>query len=142
MISRSGLLAPLGMIEVARMLGFPPPMQLVGQQSIAGLLLEDVGRSGVYLLGFAGGTFYIGLATDVVRRFAQHRRAHGDRVLAFAFLPTHRSDLTASRSNRRSGSRRSTGSALWTISSPKRTSSGGNATHPVASLTCRGSLHR
>lgn len=76
------------------MLGFPPPMQLVGQQSIAGLLLEDVGRSGVYLLGFAGGTFYIGLATDVVRRFAQHRRAHGDRVLAFAFLPTHRSDLT------------------------------------------------
>jgi hypothetical protein len=44
-------------------------------------------RCGVYVLDFRNGDFYVGQATDVVRRHAQHCRNHQD-ITAIRFRPT------------------------------------------------------
>ncbi|WP_204912707.1 hypothetical protein [Microlunatus spumicola] len=59
-------------------LGFPPWTVVTGRPSVADLYFSKRQRSGIYVLGFANGERYVGLTTDVVRRFAQHRRRHND----------------------------------------------------------------
>lgn len=68
-------------------LGFDDIIDVRGRPSIALLMRDRYGqrRSGVYLLQFSDGAFYIGLARDVVRRFSQHRRNHGDRIVGFSY---------------------------------------------------------
>lgn len=79
--------------RIARSLGFPAPADVTGRRSVAALFPASRRRTGVYLLAFAEGSYYIGLARDVVRRFAEHRRTHGDRIVLLAFLPSRLRDL-------------------------------------------------
>lgn len=66
-------------------LGFPPPTDVRNHYSIGGLLPNTRNRTGIYLLVLEGGSYYIGLAKDVVRRFGQHRRNFGARLVGLSF---------------------------------------------------------
>ena len=69
-------------------LGFPTPTDVRGRRSIADLLPKSRDRCGIYLLAFSDGTFYIGQALDVVRRFSQHRKQHDN--IVWLELPTRK----------------------------------------------------
>jgi hypothetical protein len=58
------------------------------------LLPKSHPRCGIYLLEFSDGTFYIGQALDVVRRFSQHRKQH-DNIVRWSFRPVKRRNLDA-----------------------------------------------
>lgn len=73
-------------------LGFGPPVDVRGRSSIADMFGRSKRRTGIYLLGYADGTYYIGQARDVVRRFGGHRRQCPD-IALFAFFQTRRSEL-------------------------------------------------
>ena len=68
-------------------LGFPELTPVVGRRTIAPFFRAADRRSGVYLLRLSNDRFYIGLAVDVVRRFGQHARSSGDRIVGFSFQP-------------------------------------------------------
>ena len=72
--------------DLAR-LGFSEIWDVSGRPSIALLVREKKlnSRTGIYLLRFSDDAYYIGRAVDVVRRFSQHRRIHGARIVGFAF---------------------------------------------------------
>lgn len=74
-------------LSALRSLGFPELTPVVERRTIAPLFRAADRRSGVYLLAMSDDRFYIGLAVDVVRRFGQHKRNFGDRVIGFAFQP-------------------------------------------------------
>lgn len=59
--------------------GFGPRLSVAGRASVADLFPKN-DRCGLYVLEFADGAIYAGLAVDVVRRFGQHRKTHGDIV--------------------------------------------------------------
>lgn len=69
-------------------LGFPPPTDVRNHYSIGGLLTNTRYRTGIYLLELEGGSYYIGLAKDVVSRFGQHRRNFGERLVGLSFQRT------------------------------------------------------
>lgn len=72
-------------------LGFPAWNDIAGRRSVAGLV-GDRQRGGVYMLGFLNGERYVGRASDVVKRFAQHRLVHPD-LAQFTFKPVRRADV-------------------------------------------------
>lgn len=49
-------------------------------------------RCGIYVLGFANGERYVGQAVDVVRRFSQHRKNHGD-ITHMSFRQVEKAEL-------------------------------------------------
>ena len=73
-------------------LGFPSLHNVSGRHSIAELIGKSKNRCGIYLLHFDSGTYYIGQAVDVVRRFGQHRKMHLD-IIGFSFLPASKATL-------------------------------------------------
>lgn len=73
-------------------LGFPEPADTGGLRSVAHLFGSSKPRCGIYLLVLPEDRFYIGQAVDVVRRYAQHAKAH-EHIDAFAFIPTPRAGL-------------------------------------------------
>jgi len=58
-------------------LGFDKYFYAKGMRSIAGQFTQN-NRCGIYILHFENGEFYVGLAIDVVNRYAQHRQNHKD----------------------------------------------------------------
>ena len=58
-------------------LGFDKFFYAKGMMSIAGQFTQD-NRCGIYILHFENSEYYVGLATDVVNRYAQHRLNHKD----------------------------------------------------------------
>lgn len=58
-------------------LGFDKYFYVKGMRSIAGQFTQN-NRCGIYILHFENGEFYVGLAIDVVNRYAQHRQNHLD----------------------------------------------------------------
>jgi hypothetical protein len=58
-------------------LGFEISFYAKGMHSIAGHFTQN-NRCGIYILHFENGEYYVGLATDVVNRYAQHRQNHLD----------------------------------------------------------------
>lgn len=55
--------------------------------SIADLFKQE-SRCGIYVLRFKDGQYYVGQATDVTRRYAQHLKNHNDvQEIAFRILP-------------------------------------------------------
>lgn len=58
-------------------LGFTKPELVEGRYSVADLF-KPKERCGIYVLHFKNGQFYVGLATDFVRRYNQHRKNHLD----------------------------------------------------------------
>lgn len=72
--------------------GFPERHDVAGRFSIADLIPRTKKRCGVYLLEYADGFLYVGQATDVVRRFAQHRQ-QDDHIVAISFRPVRRAEL-------------------------------------------------
>ena len=58
-------------------LGFDKFFYAKGMRSIAGQFTQN-NRCGIYILHFENGEFYVGLAIDVVNRYAQHRQNHKD----------------------------------------------------------------
>lgn len=58
-------------------LNFPVWREVTGRHSVADLFPPGK-RCGICVLGFATGERYVGRAVDVVRRFSQHRKNHGD----------------------------------------------------------------
>lgn len=72
-------------------LGFKKPHTVSGRHSVADLFKPGE-RCGVYILGFENGQFYVGLATDFVRRYAQHSKVHLDIQTVF-FKKTRREHL-------------------------------------------------
>lgn len=60
---------------------------------IGGLYPNVSKRTSVYLLVLSDGHFSIGLARDVVRRFAQHRKTFGSRLVGVSFKGVPLRDL-------------------------------------------------
>ncbi|PPF57193.1 hypothetical protein C5C55_07635 [Rathayibacter sp. AY1C2] len=60
--------------------------------SAASLFLDRTTLCGIYVLEFENGQRYVGQTTNIVSRYATHRRHHGD-VVAFRFAPCRRDDL-------------------------------------------------
>ena len=58
-------------------LGFDKYFYAKGMRSIAGQFTQN-NRCGIYILHFENREFYVGLAIDVVNRYAQHRQNHKD----------------------------------------------------------------
>jgi hypothetical protein len=75
-------------------LWFPSPTEVAGLKSVAHLFGTSKRRCGIYLLVLPQGRFYIGQATNVVRRFAQHTKTH-ERIEKFSFIPTPKNKLNA-----------------------------------------------
>ncbi len=65
------------MEKLLQELGFAKPEVVKGRYSVADLF-KPKDRSGIYVLHFENGQFYVGLATDFVRRYNQHRKNHLD----------------------------------------------------------------
>lgn len=65
------------MEELLEELEFAKPELVEGRYSVADLF-KPKERCGVYVLHFKNGQFYVGLATDFVRRYNQHRKNHLD----------------------------------------------------------------
>ena len=65
-------------------LGFVSLEYVESLRSVAQLFGPRSNRCGIYLLWFADGFSYIGQASDVVRRFGQHRVNYSD-IVAFGF---------------------------------------------------------
>lgn len=74
-------------------LGFPAPVDVSAEYGIGGRYPNARERTGVYVLVLSDGPCYIGKATDVVRRFSQHRRTFKDRLVGFSFLQLPRKQL-------------------------------------------------
>jgi hypothetical protein len=63
-----------------------------GRASIADLF-KPHRRCGIYVLRFSNEEFYAGQAVDVTRRYAQHRKTHGDiEQMAFKQVPRGRTN--------------------------------------------------
>lgn len=58
-------------------LGFDKHFFAKGMRSIAGQFTQN-NRCGIYILHFENSEYYVGLAIDVVNRYAQHRQNHKD----------------------------------------------------------------
>jgi hypothetical protein len=78
--------------EIIALLGFGEQIDVRGRLSVADLFSQSKSRSGVYLLRFESGAYYIGQAIEVCRRFAQHRVSVGD-IVGFAFMPVRQDTL-------------------------------------------------
>jgi hypothetical protein len=63
--------------RVLNQLRFGEPVCIQGRSSIADQF-KPSRRTGVYVLHFLAGDLYAGQAVDVTRRYAQHRKQHGD----------------------------------------------------------------
>lgn len=72
-------------------LNFPEWQEVTGRSSIADLH-KPKERCGIYVLGFANGERYVGQAVDVVRRFNDHRKNHGD-ITHMTFRRVKKTDL-------------------------------------------------
>ena len=80
--------------EVINQLGFEFASRhnVKGRISVADLFTKSKKRCGIYLLEFANGTYYVGQALDVVRRFNQHRKNH-DHICGLWFQAVRNVDL-------------------------------------------------
>jgi hypothetical protein len=58
-------------------MGFSPSRDVQGRASIADLFKPHE-RCGLYILHFTNGEIYAGQASDVTRRYVQHRTVHND----------------------------------------------------------------
>ncbi|MEI2756761.1 MAG: GIY-YIG nuclease family protein [Chitinophagaceae bacterium] len=68
-------------------LGFDKYFYAKGMRSIAGQFTQN-NRCGIYILHFENAEFYVGLAIDVVNRYAQHRQNHKDiEYISFKEVP-------------------------------------------------------
>jgi hypothetical protein len=65
------------MEKVLKNLGFEEATFVKGRYSVADLF-KPKERCGIYILHFGNGQYYVGLATDFVRRYNQHRKIHLD----------------------------------------------------------------
>jgi hypothetical protein len=75
------------MISEFKDLGFDKYFHVKGMSSIAGQFIQN-NRCGIYILHFENGEYYVGLAIDVVNRYAQHRQNHKDiEYLSFKEVP-------------------------------------------------------
>lgn len=72
-------------------LDFPQWHEVTGRNSVADLH-KPRERCGIYVLGFANGERYVGQAVDVVRRFSQHCKTHGD-ITSMTFKQVKQSEL-------------------------------------------------
>ncbi|MGB5108596.1 MAG: GIY-YIG nuclease family protein [Formosimonas sp.] len=72
-------------------LGFKKHFFCKGLRSISGEFSEK-NRCGIYILNFENGEYYVGLAVDVVRRYAQHKKTYSD-ISFVSFKETARSKL-------------------------------------------------
>jgi hypothetical protein len=97
--------------RILREAGFRPAVDIEGRASIADLFKNRQKRCGIYVLDFGNGDFYVGQATDVVRRHAQHCHNHQD-ISAIRFRPTApdrldsvEADVIAALEDNRSGPR-------------------------------------
>ncbi|GAB4108828.1 MAG: hypothetical protein OHK0022_60970 [Roseiflexaceae bacterium] len=70
-------------------LGFSKKHAVRGRSSIADLFPER-GRCGIYVLHMADGSYYVGLSTDVTKRYQQHRQIYPDiDALSFKRVRNH-----------------------------------------------------
>ncbi|MBR4662780.1 MAG: hypothetical protein IKO93_02800, partial [Lentisphaeria bacterium] len=74
-------------------LGFPEMIDVSGRVSIADLYRSSRKRTGIYLLQFPDGDYYVGQSVDVVRRFSEHVKGKGP-ISGFSFfaVPKHELD--------------------------------------------------
>ena len=66
-------------------LGFPEMIDVSGRVSIADLYRSSKKRTGIYLLQFPDGDYYVGQSVDVVRRFSEHVKGKGP-ISGFSFF--------------------------------------------------------
>ena len=65
-------------LTICKRLGFKQIHDVSGRYTVADLMPVSKGRTGLYLLGFADGNFYIGQSVDAAKRFGQHCLRHPD----------------------------------------------------------------
>lgn len=63
--------------KLLRKLGFCEPFVVNGRKSIAKLIPPEK-RCGIYILYFEDGEFYAGQATNIARRYTEHRKHYSD----------------------------------------------------------------
>lgn len=73
-------------------LGFPEMIDVSGRVSIADLYRSSKKRTGIYLLHFPDGDYYVGQSVDVVRRFSEHVNAKGP-ISGFSYFPVPKKQL-------------------------------------------------
>lgn len=66
--------------------GFPEINDVSGRFTIADLYPDKSNRTGIYLLSFPEGDYYIGQTVDIVRRFSEHLKSKGA-ISGLAFYP-------------------------------------------------------
>ncbi len=71
---------------------FPSGFDVQGRLSISDLFPKSKNRCGIYLLNFSDNTFYIGQATDNVKRFSQHRKNY-DNIVNYWFQEVKEQNL-------------------------------------------------
>jgi hypothetical protein len=72
-------------------LNFTLLQEVINRPSIADLFTKT-NRCGIYILEFQNDEFYVGKATDVVRRYGQHRKIHQD-IRTIRFQKSKKSEL-------------------------------------------------
>ena len=60
--------------------------------SIAIILVDEPSKRGLYRLGFADGSAYVGQSVNVISRFTSHRKRWED-IVTFEFFPVPAGDL-------------------------------------------------
>jgi len=80
--------------EILFQYGFATAEPTEGRSSVADLFKPDR-RCGVYVLHFATGELYVGQSVNVVRRYAEHLKAHPD-IAALGFKELSSEELDAS----------------------------------------------
>lgn len=78
--------------DILTSLGFRKPVLAPTEGSITASFRSQARRCGIYVLRFANGEYYVGQTVDITRRFAQHRKRHGD-IAQVSFRPIGRRSL-------------------------------------------------
>lgn len=73
---------------------FAKHVTVAGYPSVAHMFRNKRRRCGIYVLHFSNGEFYVGKTFDIVKRYSQHRKKHGD-IERISFRPLARKYLTA-----------------------------------------------
>lgn len=87
-------LTPAMLAKIINSLGFDfdEGLEVQGRISVSDLFSKSKARCGIYLLSFSDNTYYIGQATDVVKRFSQHRKKYSN-VEMLWFQPVSKKTL-------------------------------------------------
>ncbi len=85
---------PVNQGDLLSAIGFPNLIATDSLKTIAHIFQNKKKRCGIYILKLNNNVYYIGQSVEVVRRYADHLRAH-EAIIGFSFLPVAEKALDA-----------------------------------------------